>query len=167
MKVIMIALMVAMAPVVTAAEESWTGFYAGAQLGFSDLSDDTTSTADSTLGAHAGYLHDFGGYVLGGELSYDAGAEFVSGGSIEKVDTVRAKIKGGRVFGRTMLYGVAGFANMDTAAGNVDGYSVGIGASYRASEKIVVGAEYLHDTFDTTGGNTKADTISLRLSYAF
>ena len=108
MKVFLSALMVTMAPALTAADETWTGFYAGAQLGFSDLSDDTISTADSTLGLHAGYLHSFGDYVLGGELSYDAGAEFVSGGSIEKVDTVRAKVKGGRVFGRTMLYGVAG-----------------------------------------------------------
>jgi outer membrane immunogenic protein len=167
MKKTITSLVLALAPTLSFADESWTGFNAGIQLGEVDVSSGVNATGNSTVGLHAGYLHDFDGYVLGGEASYDLGGKIVSDEQVKKVDTLRLKVKGGHVFGRAFVYGVVGYAGMDGDAGNMDGYSVGIGVSYRATDKIMLGAEYLKDSFDTSGGKTKADSLNLRLSYMF
>ena len=167
MKIILIAFMLAIATTLSLADESWTGFIAGIQIGTAEVSVDGSDNGNAALGAHVGYLHDFGGYVLGGELSYDAGAELVTEGNAQKVDTVRLKLKGGHVFGRTLLYGVVGYANIDGASISNDGYSVGVGASFRATDNILIGAEYLRDVSDSSGGDVETDSVSLRLSYLF
>ncbi|MDO5641907.1 MAG: porin family protein, partial [Paracoccus sp. (in: a-proteobacteria)] len=49
----------------------WTGFYAGLQYGAGDfkVTDGETVKFDADgWGLHAGYMHDFGQFVLGGEL---------------------------------------------------------------------------------------------------
>ncbi len=127
MKKTITSLVLALAPTLSFADESWTGFNAGIQLGEVDVSSGVNATGNSTVGLHAGYLHDFDGYVLGGEASYDLGGKIVSDEQVKKVDTLRLKVKGGHVFGRAFVYGVVGYAGMDGDAGNMDGYSVGIG----------------------------------------
>ncbi len=73
----------------------WTGFYAGLQLGYLDA--DATGgleADDTTYGIHLGYDYDFGQFVLGGELDYDAtSAEFAPGVEIDSV--TRAKLRFG------------------------------------------------------------------------
>lgn len=154
-------------PAAAQADDDWTGFYVGIHIGTSQIETNGVSDSDPTLGLHAGYNHDFGQYILGGELSFDGAAEYTIGGTTETTETVRLKIKGGRVFGRTHLYGVVGYANFDDGFSRLDGYSVGVGVNYRATEKVLIGAEYLHDVFSRTGSDLKADTITLRASYRF
>lgn len=165
----LIAVMVSVAPTLSLAEGDWTGFYLGAQLGSTEMSNDAAGDdSDAFLGFHAGYLHETQtGYVFGGELSYDASAEFDVLGSVQKVDTTRLRFKGGHVFGRMYLYGVVGYAQMDANSGKEDGYSAGIGASYRATDKILLGAEYSRDSYDTSGGDIHSDSLALRVSYQF
>ncbi|SDX76612.1 Outer membrane protein beta-barrel domain-containing protein [Ruegeria halocynthiae] len=167
MKTITTITLAALMPTLSLADESWTGFNAGLQLSTIDVSDGNNDNGNAALGLHAGYLHDFDGYVIGGELTYDAGAEVESGGKTEKVDTVRLKFKGGHVFGRTYLYGVVGYANIDGGFKSEDGYSAGVGATYRATDKILVGLEYLRDAYDTSGDDITADSVALRVSYKF
>ena len=109
MKTITLITLAALAPTMCLADESWTGFYTGLQLSTVDVSQEQNDNGNAALGLHAGYLHNFDGYVVGGELTYDAGAELVSDNKTKKVDTIRLKFKGGHVFGRTYLYGVIGY----------------------------------------------------------
>lgn len=167
MKTITTITLAAIMPTLSLANESWTGFNAGLQLSTIDVSESDNNNGNAALGLHAGYLHDFDGYVIGGELTYDAGAEVESGGKVEKVDTVRLKFKGGHVFGRAYLYGVIGYANIDGGSKSEDGYSAGFGVTYRATDRVLVGLEYLRDTYDTSGDDITADSVALRVSYKF
>ncbi|WP_282168684.1 outer membrane protein [Ruegeria atlantica] len=167
MKTITMIALAAMMPTLSLANESWTGFNAGLQLSTIDVSEGNNDNGNAALGLHAGYLHDFDGYIIGGELTYDAGAEVESGGKAEKVDTVRLKFKGGHVIGRTYLYGVIGYANIDGGSTSEDGYSAGFGVAYRATDRVLVGLEYLRDTYDTPGDDITAESVALRVSYKF
>lgn len=167
MKHLITAAILAIAPLTAHAEDNWTGFHVGLQAGHSNVTSAGPDLGNATLGLHAGYLHDFGRYVLGGELAYDAGAEMQTGGRVQKADTLRLKLKGGYDFGRTLVYGVVGAARLDASSGTINGHSVGLGAAYAVSERVILGAEYLHDSFDSNAQKTKADTVSLRLSYKF
>ncbi len=167
MKTIALITLAAMAPSLCLADESWTGFNAGLQLSTVDVSQDENDNGNAALGIHAGYLHSFDSYVIGGELTYDSGAELVSDNKTKKVDTIRLKFKGGHVFGPTYLYGVIGYANIDGGSISEDGYSAGIGVTYRATDSVLVGLEYLRDTYDTSGNDITTDSVALRVSYKF
>ena len=167
MKIITLIALATMAPVLCMADESWTGFNAGLQLSTVDVSQDDNDNGNAALGVHIGYLLNYEGYVFGGELTYDAGAELVSEGNTRKVDTVRLKFKGGHVFRRTYVYGTFGYANIDGGSVGEDGYTAGLGATYRATDRILVGLEYLRDTYDTSGDDITAESVALRLSYKF
>ena len=167
MKKLLIITMIALAPTLSLADESWTGFNAGIQLSQIDGSANTNDNGNASLGLHAGYLHQFDSYVFGGEVTYDTGAEIVTNSQVEKVDTFRVKFKGGHVIGKTLLYGVIGYSNLNQDTGSHDGYSAGVGASFRATDKVLIGAEYLRDTYNGSGVDIKTDSIALRLSYTF
>ncbi len=167
MKTITMITLAIMMPTLTLADESWVGFNAGIQLSAVDISEADNDNGNAALGLHAGYLHNYDGYVFGGEFTYDAGAEIDSAGKTEKVDTIRLKFKGGHVFGRTYLYGVIGYANIDGGSISEDGYSAGVGVTYRATDRVLVGLEYLRDTYDTSADDITADSVALRVSYKF
>lgn len=154
-------------PTFAQADDDWTGFYAGLQAGSSALKSNGATDTNPILGLHVGYDYDFGNYILGGELSYDGGAEYTVDNTTSTSETVRLKVKGGHVFGRTLLYGTFGYANYKDDFYRLDGYSAGVGVSYRATDKITIGAEYLHDVFSRTGDDLTADTITVRASYKF
>lgn len=162
-----IALLAALAgcPVAGQADEDWTGFYGGLHFGSTELSGTANSDTTAFLGVHAGYDYDFGNYIIGGELAYDGGATYTLGGGVIKTDTVRIKLKGGYDLGRTMVYGVVGYSSMD--AFSADGASYGLGATYKITDSITIGAEYLHDSFSGSAGDFDADSIALRASYRF
>jgi outer membrane immunogenic protein len=150
------------------ADEGWTGFYAGLHLGTSDLSAGNTSESDPTYGVHVGYDYDFGQFVLGGELAYDGSVDYVIGGTVTTSTTSRLKLKGGYDLGRTLVYGVVGHANLDGQNTRNDGYTVGLGVSFKATDKIVTGAEYLHDTLGWANNtDAKMDRFTMRASYKF
>ncbi|WP_181824551.1 outer membrane protein [Phaeobacter gallaeciensis] len=163
-----LALLIALAaPGHVSAEESWTGYQLGLQVGNQHIKAKGTGESNPTLGVHAGYLHDFGDYVFGGEFSYDAAAKYTVGGVSKSVKTTRLKIKGGHSFGDTLLYGVFGYAGLDTGGTKEDGYTAGIGVSYRLTPRVILGLEYLHDTYSSGGADTEADSVFLKASYKF
>ncbi|SFS57395.1 Opacity protein [Sulfitobacter marinus] len=160
------------APVVVAdMGGNWTGFYTGLQLGYGDADGQGAQDGDNGLyGFHAGYDHDFGKFVLGGELDYDK--TDIDLGGVSTLDSVaRAKIKGGYDLGNTMIYATGGYALADTSGGDEDGAFYGIGMSYKVSEQYTVGAELLEHRFSDVGGTAGNDldatTFTLRGSYRF
>lgn len=166
------------APVIIAAptrrSADWTGFYAGAQLGYGQLTADGIEDADGvTYGVHAGYLYDLGNVVLGGELDYDMTEIGFVAPAVDLNSVARLKLRVGYDAGRFLPYVVAGAARADVSGaldGTSDGAFAGVGVDYQLSDSFRVGGEVLAHQFDdlvSSGINAEATTISLRASYNF
>ena len=175
------------APVVIASGSDWTGFYAGAQLGYGQLDSDTLDTLDvevdgATFGAHVGYLADFGSWVLGGELQLDGTNIESSDDAVlnAEIDTVtRGLLRLGYDGGDFLPYITGGIAQArvsgdDPAGAPLDGDDTGsvfgLGAEYRVSPTIRVGAEVLRhqfDDFNDSGIDLEATTAAARVSFQF
>ena len=164
------------APMTYAPSFSWTGPYAGAQLGYGWVNNDDGPDGSGVLGGvHAGYNYDLGGFVVGGEADYDfAGVELDDdAGEIDGI--ARAKLKGGVALGRAMPYVAAGgaYAHGDLdGAGDVSdiGWLAGGGADYAVTDQVVLGGEYLYhsfDNFDDTGVDLSAHTLRAKASFKF
>ena len=152
------------APVATYGGD-WTGGYAG--LGFGNLDVDGTGAADGddiAYGAHIGYDYDFGQFVLGGEIEYDA-TDINLGGAATVDSVARLKLRGGYDMGRTMVYLTGGVAEVDTSIGSDTGGFGGIGLAYQVNDRFYVGGEILGHKFENIGGtgvDADATSVSLR-----
>lgn len=151
----------------------WTGFYTGLQLGYGDVDSDSGQLDgnNALYGFHAGYDYDLGNYVIGAELDYDK-ADIDLGGGAANIDSIaRLKFKGGYDFGDTLLYATAGAARADTSVGDETGPFIGLGMTYRVTERYTVGAELLHHQFDDVGGvagnDLDATTLTVRAGIRF
>lgn len=156
------------APVSTGGD--WTGFYGGLSYGM--LSAETGDIEDDgqAYGAFAGYDYDFGRFVLGGELDYQA-ADSLSLDGVDVDGVTRLKLRGGYDLGPALAYATAGVARADTSLdGNVDGAVYGVGLDYLVTQNVTVGVEYLAHDFNDVGDtdvDVDADTISLRAAFRF
>lgn len=167
---------VAPAPVITGSD--WTGFYAGAQLGYGQLDADelTDDPEGLTYGAHAGYLYDFGQWVIGGELDLD-GTDIEDEDVGVELDTVtRAKLRVGYDAGNWLPYITGGIAqartssDVDALDGDDTGAFAGLGVEYRLSPTIRLGGEVLQHQFDDyndSGVDIDATTAAARVSFQF
>jgi len=149
----------------------WTGFYAGLNLGYSDVSTnvDGVEGNDNTYGVHAGYDYDFGNFVLGGELEYDK-ADIDLNGVANVDDVTRLKIRGGYDLGSTLIYATAGAARANTTLGDETGGFVGLGVAYQVTDRFVIGGEVLEHRFNDindTGVDADATTFNIRGSFRF
>ncbi|MFM2390200.1 MAG: hypothetical protein RLZZ437_1755 [Pseudomonadota bacterium] len=163
------------APVNTGGE--WGGFYAGAGLGYGDVSSSTdTLDGDGILGGvQAGYRYDFGSAVVGGELEYDITDIALGATAGDQLDSVaRLKAMAGADLGRTLVYGTAGYAYADASVGGAglsdDGWFAGLGADYAINDRVTLGAEVLthkFDDFDASGVDLDATTAKARVNLRF
>ncbi len=104
--------------------QDFSGPRVGVELGM--FGDDVFSTQDTTYGVNVGYDYDLGSTVFGVTGSYtgifnDNNADFRELGI-----SARAGIKPGA---STLVYGTAGYSNIDTdfISGSLDGVKVGLG----------------------------------------
>ena len=144
----------------------WTGGYVGLSLG--NINVDTNVAGvdgdDVSYGIHGGYDYDFGTFVLGGELEYDA-TDIDLGGAATVDSVARLKLRGGYDMGRTLLYVTGGVAEVDTSLGSETGGFGGIGLTYMVTDQFYVGGEVLGHKFDDingTGIDADATSVSLR-----
>ena len=160
-----------------APSSDWSGPYGGISLGYGDVSADPNIVGDDfnglMYGVFAGYDFDFGSFVVGGELELSGSdiSDDVSGIDVDSV--ARAKLRAGYDAGRFLPYITAGAAQLNTG-GAIDesdtGYFYGIGADYKATERMRVGVEALRHEFQDfadTGVDLTADTISARVAFDF
>lgn len=158
-----------------AAETDWTGFYAGLQYndGDAELTNGVNSVSGDFdgFGIHAGYNHDFGQYVVGGELSFsDINADGGTDG-----DLTQLRARAGLDLGRFMPYLTLGFARVSLEDSGISisesGVTYGIGGEYLISDNFSVGLEYSRSDFsDVLGFNgidLDTDMVQLRASYRF
>ena len=155
--------------------EDWSGFYAGAQLGYSrvdtPLFDEQAS--DLLYGLHAGYNYDLGNFVVGGELDYDWTQIGDSGSGIELESVARLKVRAGLDAGAYMPFVTLGAAQAWTSgAASIDDRGIfgGVGVDYKLSDTIRVGGEILQHKFEDfgdSGSDIDATTLAARVSYSF
>ena len=160
----------------------WSGFYAGAQLGWADIEVDVpglgTLEGDGALGGlHAGYNWDFGSYVLGIEGDFDIFDVTVgvppASGDVKRI--ARLKLRAGTELGtNSLLYGAVGAAYLDVTGGGVDqndtGWLVGIGLDHKLAGGWIIGGDVMYhkfNNFDFASVDIKATTIRARLSWQF
>ena len=167
---------IVVAAVVVEDTSDWTGFYAGAQYGAGsfELSDDTTSVDEDTkaYGLHGGYLHDFGQFVLGGELDYN---KLDIDNVDDKGDLTRLRARAGYDMGRFMPYVTLGAAKLSLDSNGYDisetDVTYGIGGDFKVTDAFTVGAEYSKQDFsdvdDIDGLDLDTDLVQLRAAYHF
>ena len=131
----------------TAIEQPWnfTGLSVGAFVGYGMIESDAASAdgEDPTAGARVAFDYQFGRTVLG------VGAQYVGVDSEQGV--FRMGPRAGVAFGRNMVYGTAGYAEIYTDNPRVEdssGYFLGVGAERFLNEKITVGFEFDYDKFE-------------------
>ncbi len=168
----------------------WTGPYVGLNgtyIGVNNRDRGNFGGSGPGIGAHAGYMQDFGGFVLGAEAEWD----FYNDVTLDEIGTFdgagevdsmgRLKARAGVPIGNDLLaYGLAGVAHMRTSdIGNNTGWVVGAGAEYMITNDFSVGAEVAYQRFDDVevsgsgipGGSAEYDfeatTVSVRGSFRF
>ncbi|KFB08437.1 outer membrane protein [Nitratireductor basaltis] len=159
----------------------WTGAYAGLSAGYGWLEDvDYAQTPpfpdegeDWIFGAHAGYLHSFGNFVVGAEaeaMRLDINYEAYSFITVE--NSYAFKLRAGYAFDRFLLTGHAGavYATTDFMGLEDWGWTAGAGIDYAVTDNIVVGAQYTHfefEQFDTSMIDATLDLATIRIGYKF
>ena len=166
------------APLVMPSQD-WTGGYAGLSVGYgagsAESNQDDFDVDGYGIGAFAGYNYDFGSFVMGGELEIATGNIDDDDTRLEFNNGARLKLKAGADLGQTLVYGLAGatYANAELDGDDIDaaGYLLGLGAEYRISPNVGLGAEVIYEDFGDVDGasNREADvtTLNLRALYAF
>ena len=175
---------IAPAPMPVYQSPDWTGFYAGGQLGYADVSGSGTndsSTGNDNLsyvgpaygfdangdgfigGLTLGYDYDFGGGVVGVGADYDwtditLGSNANPANNTKLESIWRLKARAGAKIGDGLLYATAGYAQADTKDyGSEDGYFVGAGYEYLISEQFSLGGEVLYHEFNDFSGTDVPD----------
>ena len=153
----------------------WTGFYAGGQLGYGQMTSDALSSEPNGFlyGIHAGYLFDLGSWVIGGEIDYDLTNIEEETDNIALDSVARGKVRLGYDAGQWMPYLTGGVAQA-TTSGDLEatdnGAFGGVGIDYMLSDTIRVGAEILQhkfENFNDIGEDINATTASARVSFQF
>ncbi|MDH6233102.1 outer membrane immunogenic protein [Mesorhizobium soli] len=157
----------------------WSAPYLGVSGGHGWLRDADRSFApplrssgdDVVFGAHAGYLHQFGAFVLGGEAEYMRLDINFEGFPIDVENAASAKARAGFAFDRMLFTGHAGASYITTNIGLKDwGWVAGAGADYRLTENLAAGVSWDHmqfNRFDRTLIDGKIDLVKARLDFRF
>ena len=169
------------APMAPAAPQpTWTGPFIGAQVGWGRTTFDETPLGDfdddgEVYGAQLGYDVEFGGFVLGGELSYLQAELEPDEEDIELERAVRLLGRGGFSLGRTLIYAKGGGAWLDGTTGD-DGaddlaWVAGGGVEHLVTDSISAGLEYLYHHKNNFGDEPDIDvtlqTVTLRVNFRF
>lgn len=171
------------AAVVADASTDWTGFYAGAQIGGAELEvippgfDINQGFDGRHYGLHVGYMRDYGQFVSGVELSYDKLDDFdtFGAGSIDG-NVLRGKVLAGYDSGRFLPYAAVSFAklNLDFPGGESfddTGFGFGLGAKFMATQRLMLGVEWMTNEFDFDdldgGADLDLNTFTVSASYRF
>ncbi len=150
----------------------WTGGHVGAGLSYGDLSAGTDGGNGVLYGVRAGYDYDFGKFVVGAGLDYDAANVDLDSGAGSLDSVTRLRIRGGVDLGQTLVYATAGAARAEATLGGTsvsdDGYFGGIGADYMLNDRWTVGGEVLVHKFDNFGGSgTDIDATTAGVNVGF
>jgi outer membrane immunogenic protein len=157
----------------------WSSFYVGGSVGYGLLSDVDYSFApplvsegkDWLFGVHAGYLHQFGNFVVGLEGEYQRLDIQFEGLPVFAEDAWTIKARAGLAFDRWLITGHGGGSYVTTNIGLEDwAWVAGVGVDYAVTDHIVLGASYSHmrsDSYDDTLIYARIDQFTARLGFKF
>ena len=159
----------------------WTGFYIGVEGGYGWLRDVDRSFnpplpdsgQDWIYGAHAGYLQQFGNFVVGGEVEYqrlDITYQLFNFITVDNAYIAKARV--GYAFDQFLISGSVGGAYVTTNfMGLKDlGFAFGAGIDYALTDMISVGAHYQRFSYTNFSGtmiDASLDQIAIRASLRF
>lgn len=174
-----------------ASAQDWSGAYVGVQSANSNYTNryynngvfDNTPVdgGGSMTGVFAGYNQQTGNLVFGGEIAFLSGdpAYDLAPGYVY-TNMLDLKARAGYSLGRVLPYAVVGWSRTEWTNGaftpvDADGFSYGIGAEVRVTDRVVVGLEYLQrnlvtDNFvEASTSNIESDfsTVAFRIGYQF
>ncbi|NIY98954.1 porin family protein [Salipiger sp. HF18] len=166
-----------LAPVASPVTGDWTGPSVGAQLGYGSV--DTDGAGDDSedgmvYGLRAFYDHDFGNWVAGAGVQYDAtDIDLGDAGDLDGIAKVGGRV--GYDLGRTMVYGTGGYAHATTDGGSLDagssgGYYVGAGVETFVSDNVTLNGEVNYNEFsdfDDDDLEVDATTATVGINYRF
>lgn len=123
-----------------------------------------------------GYRHDMGRMVVGGELSTTFDVDMYQQNfptwAFQSVTDLRATL--GYDMGRALVYASAGYTStgfdVSGTGYTYDGWNAGIGIDYLLSDRVFLGAEYVHRDVartDLSSWNATFDTLHLRIGMKF
>ena len=155
----------------------WTGFSLGAQLGYADIEteDPELDGDNTTYGVRGYYDYDFGQFVMGGGLQYDA-TDIDLDGAATVDGVMRAGVRGGYDAGQTFIYGTTGYAKAFTNDDGVDpgdanGYFIGAGLENKLTQNVSLSSELIYHEFndfdDADDLEADATTFNVGLNYRF
>lgn len=171
--------------------QDWGGAYVGLQTASADspvvfygigIPKSTPYPAGGHLnGVIAGYAHQAGNLVFGGEIAYLSGVSALDQHPATYFsDMLDLKLRAGYSFGRILPYATVGFSkstwnNNKLIPVDADGIAFGFGAEFQATDRIVVGLEYLNRNivadeiveFPTDINESDFSTVSLRVAFKF
>lgn len=170
------AVLVAVASLATPAlaETNWTGMYSGLSVGKSDISTVKNDCTESEIGdncpnpkfvgAFGGYRYDFGGPVVGLEVSnsQEVYKDERSVGSSKYSMTVEGQV--GYSLGKFLPYASVGYEKSSYGESVVSG----VGVDYAVNDSFFVGGKYQKSKPEGKDiGSSKAGTISARVGFKF
>ncbi|WEK03651.1 MAG: outer membrane beta-barrel protein [Candidatus Devosia phytovorans] len=161
---------------VAIATDDWTGFYVGASIGGATTDDFDEANSAWTGGVQAGYLQQFGTFVVGGELSAslsdDLYYQIQPGAGLQESWAIEAKGRAGVALDQTLIYGTAGIAlsELEAAGATTSEAETYAGAVFGAGIEQGLGngwslrAEYTQtrywDVDSTIGGIASTDDLT-------
>jgi len=159
----------------------WDGIYLGVAGGYAWLKDVDRSFTPPlrdkgenwNAGVYAGYLAQFGNFVVGAEAEANVlniDYEFLSFITVKNSYVVKARA--GYAFDRFLVSGHAGgvYAATNFMGLKDWGWEAGVGVDYALTDNVVLGAQYSHygfNNFDGTQIDAKIDLLSARVGYKF
>lgn len=135
----------------------WSGFYVGGLASFDQgefnyffpQSNPSFDLEGALYGGFAGYNHQRGNFVYGGEIAYSAGSvEVVTVPDYEFISILDVKARAGFATGRALIFLTAGgsfgpWTNRNEGDFGASGFAYGAGIDYQVTDRVFVGAEFL------------------------
>lgn len=159
----------------------WTGLYIGVSGGYGWLRDiDRSFTPpmpdsgqDWIFGAHAGYLHQIGDLVVGGEVEFrrlDITYQTFNFITVENAYVAKARV--GYAIDQFLISGSIGGAYVTTNFMGLQdlGLALGAGIDYQLTDMVTIGVHYdrySYTNFSGTMIDATLDQVSVRASVGF
>lgn len=151
----------------------WTGFYAGLHIGTGSVSDILFipfGVNYNAAGLYAGYLHDMGTMVIGGEVAIDrARSSFLPGLNFNhaSLDLIL-----GYDAGNVMPFVFVGADSLNSAIlpAAQSGASLGLGVTAKVTDSVAITAKYRYTRFNNfvvPGNTANAGTLVLGADFRF
>lgn len=158
-----------------ATSADWSGFYFGGSLMAATSYNFDEANSNLGVGFQAGYLQQYGSFVMGGELQATLNDNIYYGLSsdagVVQGWSAAAKIRAGFAVNDLLLYGTGGLGisrfrpsgSVVAAEDHTVGATIGAGLEYFVTETVSLRGEYLHTIYNDFRSNASGVERSDRL----